>query len=150
MNTIVIKTIVLISEVSLFQGKNNMYSYKVGIQSSVLVNLFQRCPPLREVSLYRISPIPCFNARAPKHLTTVQKTKFRLRLIFCLVCKCLGPNNNADALLEYVASVQYWSGRWLQRGWHYQLWLGRKATKPVKWETREVSRNVQTAATCIV
>ena len=52
-----------------------------------------------------------------------------------------------------VTSVQYWlakSGRWLQKGWHYQLWLGRKATKPVKWETREVSRNVQTAATCVV
>ena len=54
MDTLGTKTIVLISEVSLFQGKNNMYSYKVGIQSSVLINqvpLFQG-GPLREVPLY--------------------------------------------------------------------------------------------------
>ena len=51
MDTLGTKTCVLISEVYLFQGKNNMYSYKVGIQSSVLVNqmsLFRRCP-LREL-----------------------------------------------------------------------------------------------------
>ena len=45
------KTIILISEVSLFQGENNMYLYKVGTQSSVLINqmsLFQG-RPLREV-----------------------------------------------------------------------------------------------------
>ena len=45
---------VLISEVSLFQGENNMHLYKVGTWSSVLINqvsLFQRCP-LREVPLY--------------------------------------------------------------------------------------------------
>ena len=47
------KICVLISEVSLFQGEN-MYLYKVGTWSSVLINqvsLFQRCP-LREVPLY--------------------------------------------------------------------------------------------------
>ena len=53
MDTIGTKTIVLISEVSLFQGENNMYLYKDGTQSSVLINqvsLFQRCP-LREAPL---------------------------------------------------------------------------------------------------
>ena len=48
------KTIILISEVSLFQGENNMYLYKVGTQSSVLINegfLFQRCP-LRDMICY--------------------------------------------------------------------------------------------------
>ena len=37
----------LISQVSLFQGENDIYLYKVGTQSSVLINqvsLFQRCP----------------------------------------------------------------------------------------------------------
>ena len=48
-DTIGTNLIVLISEVSLFQGDNNLY--KVGTQSSVLINqvhLFQRCS-LREV-----------------------------------------------------------------------------------------------------
>ena len=51
MDTIGDKTFVLISEVSFFQGENNLY--KVGTRSSVLINegsLFQRCP-LREVPL---------------------------------------------------------------------------------------------------
>ena len=56
------KTIVLISEVSLFQGENNMYLYKIGAhdQSSVPINqlsLFQRCP-LRGVPLYH-HPLRC-------------------------------------------------------------------------------------------
>ena len=37
MDTLGTKIIVLISEVSLFQGENNMYLYKVGTQSSVLI-----------------------------------------------------------------------------------------------------------------
>ena len=44
--------IVIMSEVSLFE--NNMYFYRVGTQSSVLINqvtLFQRCP-LRENKLF--------------------------------------------------------------------------------------------------
>jgi len=47
------KIIVQISEVSLFHGENNMYLYKVGTQSNVLINqvsLFQGCL-LREVPL---------------------------------------------------------------------------------------------------
>ena len=51
MDTIGDKTFVLISEVSLFQGENNLY--KVGTRSSVLINegsVFQRCP-LRGVPL---------------------------------------------------------------------------------------------------
>ena len=36
-DTIGTKIIVLISEVSLFKGENNMYLYKVGTQSSVLI-----------------------------------------------------------------------------------------------------------------
>ena len=36
-DTLGTKIIVLISEVSLFQGKNNMYLYKVGTRSSVLI-----------------------------------------------------------------------------------------------------------------
>ena len=53
-DTIGTKIIVLVSEVSLFQGEDNMYLYKTGTRSSVLINevsLFQRCP-LREVPLY--------------------------------------------------------------------------------------------------
>ena len=38
MDSLGTKIIVLISEVSLFQGQNNMYLYKVGAQSSVLIN----------------------------------------------------------------------------------------------------------------
>ena len=38
MDTLGTKIIVLISEVSLFEGENNMYLYKVGTQSSVLIN----------------------------------------------------------------------------------------------------------------
>ena len=54
MDTIGTKTIALISEMSLFQGENNMYLHEVGTQSSLLINqvsLFQACP-LREVPLY--------------------------------------------------------------------------------------------------
>ena len=54
MDTIGTKTIALISEVSLFQGENNMYLYKVGTWSSLLINqvsFFQGCP-LRGVPLY--------------------------------------------------------------------------------------------------
>ena len=54
-DTLGTKIIVLISEVSLFEGENKMYLYKVGTQSSVLINqvsLFPRCP-LREVPLYQ-------------------------------------------------------------------------------------------------
>ena len=36
-DTLGTKTIVLISEASLFQGENNMYLYKVGTQSSVMI-----------------------------------------------------------------------------------------------------------------
>ena len=46
--------IALISEAALFQGENNVYLYKVGTQSSVLINqvsLFQICP-LREDPLH--------------------------------------------------------------------------------------------------
>ena len=46
-DTLGTKIVVLISEVSLFQGENNMYLYKVGTRSSVLINqvsLFQECP----------------------------------------------------------------------------------------------------------
>ena len=53
-DTLGTKIIVQISEVSLFQGENNMYLYKVGTQLNVLINqvsLFQKCP-LREVPLY--------------------------------------------------------------------------------------------------
>ena len=53
-DTLGTKIIFLISEASLFQRENNMYLYKVGTQSSVLINkvsLFQGCP-LREVPLY--------------------------------------------------------------------------------------------------
>ena len=56
LTTLGTKTIVLISEVSLFQGENNMYLYKVGTHSSVLINqmsLFQRCP-LRDLPLYTV------------------------------------------------------------------------------------------------
>ena len=56
MDTIGTKIIVQISEVSLFQGENNMYLYEVRTQSSILINqvsLFQKCP-LREVPLYYI------------------------------------------------------------------------------------------------
>ena len=41
------KLIVLISEVSFFQGENNMYFYKVGTQSSVLI---KQCVLISEVS----------------------------------------------------------------------------------------------------
>lgn len=37
-----------------------------------------------------------------------------------------------NVLLEYIACVQYWLtgvGRWLQKGWHYQLWLGKEGNK---------------------
>ena len=53
-DTIGTKTVVLISEVFLFQGKNIMYLYKVGTRSSALINevsLFQRCP-LRDMICY--------------------------------------------------------------------------------------------------
>ena len=45
MVTLGTKIIVLISEVSLFQGENSVYLYEVGTQSSVLINqvfIFQR------------------------------------------------------------------------------------------------------------
>ena len=57
-DTLGIKIIVLISEVSLFQGEKDLYLYKVGTQPGVLINqlsLFQRCP-LREVPLYSSFP----------------------------------------------------------------------------------------------
>ena len=58
-DTLGTKIIILISEVSFFQGENNMYLYKVGIQSSVLIKQdvlkSQRCP-LREVPLYMCQP----------------------------------------------------------------------------------------------
>ena len=43
-NTLGTKIIVLISEVSLFQGKNIMYLYKVATQPGMKVSLFQSCP----------------------------------------------------------------------------------------------------------
>ena len=46
MDIIGTKIFVLISEVSLFQGENNTYAYKVGTRSSVLTN---RCPNHRGV-----------------------------------------------------------------------------------------------------
>ena len=71
------KKIVLINEVSIFQGENNMYLYKVGTRSSVLINqvsLFQGCL-LRGVPLYL------------RHLTLVcwQDSGLTFRLVFVLV-----------------------------------------------------------------
>ena len=53
MDSLGTKIIVLISEVSLFQGQNNMYLYKVGTQLSVLINqgVLISEGPLREVPL---------------------------------------------------------------------------------------------------
>ena len=53
MDTLGTKIFVLISEVSSFQGDNNMQLYKVGTRTSVLnnqVSLFQGCP-LRGIPL---------------------------------------------------------------------------------------------------
>ena len=52
MDTIGTKIFVLINEVSLFQGENNTYLYKVETRSGILF-LFQGCP-LREVPLHAI------------------------------------------------------------------------------------------------
>ena len=54
MDTLGTKILVLSEMSSVFQGKNNMYLYRVGTQSTILINqvsLFERCP-LREVPLY--------------------------------------------------------------------------------------------------
>ena len=53
MDSLATKILVLISEVSLFQGQNNMYLYKVGTQLSVLINqgVLISEGPLREVPL---------------------------------------------------------------------------------------------------
>ena len=48
------KIIVLISEVSLLEGENNMYLYKVGIQSSVLI---KQGVLISEVSFKRVSTV---------------------------------------------------------------------------------------------
>ena len=64
MDTFGTKIIVLISEVSLFQGENNVYIYEVGTQSNVLINQgvlisevssFQRCPYFRGVLISEVS-----------------------------------------------------------------------------------------------
>ena len=57
------KIIVQISEVSLFHGENNMYLYKVGTQSNVLIN---------QVSFKRGS--------------TVDVIKHKYRLVLALIC----------------------------------------------------------------
>ena len=55
MDTTGTKTVVLISEVSLFQRENIMYLYEVGTGLSVLINqgvLYSRVFFIREVPLY--------------------------------------------------------------------------------------------------
>ena len=75
MDTIGTKAIVLVSEVPLFQGKNNiMHLHKVGTRSSVLINevsLFQGCP-LREVPLYIFHTARTWFGQAPMLMRFLQ------------------------------------------------------------------------------